>query len=84
MPTAKVSSRGQLVIPIEIRKRYGIEAGDRVEFLDFDDQIIMVPIKNAIRDAKGWLRSDQSVSQMLKDAREEERMAEEKIGREDG
>jgi len=76
MPTAKVSSRGRFVIPVEIRRRYGIEAGDEVEFLDFGNQIIMVPIKNAIRDAKGRLRSDQSVSQMLKEAREEEREAE--------
>lgn len=41
MPTAKVSARGRLVIPVGIRKRYGIEAGDKVEFLDFGDQIVM-------------------------------------------
>ena len=70
MPTVKVSARGQLVIPEEIRKRYGIEAGDKVEFLDFGDQIVMIPIKNAIEDAEGWLRSDLSVSQMLEDSRE--------------
>ena len=54
------------MIPAEIRKRYGIEAGDSIEFLDFGDQIVIVPIKNAIRDAEGWLCSDRSVSQMLK------------------
>jgi AbrB family looped-hinge helix DNA binding protein len=78
MPRAKVSARGQLVIPAEIRKRYGIEPGDNVEFLDFGDQIVMIPIKDAIKDAKGWLRSDQSVSQMLKEVREEERASEKK------
>ena len=43
-----------------------------MEFLDFGDQIVMIPIKNAIEDAEGWLRSDESVSQMLGDASEEE------------
>ena len=53
MPTVKVSSRGQLVISVEIRRRYGIEAGDKVEFLGFGDQIVMIPIKNVIEDAEG-------------------------------
>lgn len=84
MPTVKVSAKGQLVIPAEIRKRYGIEAGDKLEFLDFGDQIVMIPIKNAIEDAEGWLRSDRSVSQMLEDSREEEKTAEKGIGQKDG
>ena len=79
MSTVKVSTRGQLVIPMEIRKRYGIEAGDEVELLDFGDQIVMIPIKDAIEEAEGWLRSDQSVAQMLKEAREEEKIAEKRM-----
>jgi AbrB family looped-hinge helix DNA binding protein len=78
LSTAKVSTRGRLVIPIAIRRRHGIEAGDEVGFLDFGDQIVMIPIKNAIEDSKGWLRSNQSVSQMLKEIREKEKASEEK------
>jgi AbrB family looped-hinge helix DNA binding protein len=84
MPTVKVSAKGQLVIPAEIRKRYRIEAGDKVEFLDLGDQIVMIPIKNAIEDAEGWLRSDLSVSQMLEDSREEEKTAEKGIAQKNG
>ncbi len=69
----KVSSRGQLVIPVEIRKRHRIRAGDKIEILDSGDQIVMIPIKDAIRDAKGWLHSDQSVLQMLREAGREDR-----------
>ena len=84
MSTVKVSSRGQLVIPVEIRKKHGIKAGDRIEILDFGDQIVMIPVKDAIRDAKGWLHSDQSVLQMLREARKEEKLAERRMEKRDG
>ncbi len=84
MSTVKVSSRGQMVIPVEIRKKHGIRVGDRIEILDFGDQIVMIPVKDAIRDAKGWLHSDQSVLQMLREARNEEKMAERRMEQRDG
>ncbi len=80
MYAVKVSARGQMVIPKEIRRRYRIDAGDEVELLDFGDQIVMIPIKDPIRDAKGWLHSEKSVYQMLKEAREEEKLYDEKSG----
>jgi AbrB family looped-hinge helix DNA binding protein len=33
MPTATVTSKGQITIPLEVRQALGIEAGDRVEFV---------------------------------------------------
>lgn len=33
MPTATVTSKGQITIPREVREALGIEAGDRVEFV---------------------------------------------------
>ena len=33
MPTATVTSKGQVTIPVEVRERLGIEAGTRVEFV---------------------------------------------------
>ncbi len=74
MPTVKISARGQMVVPKEIRRRYRIEAGDEIELLDFGDQLVLIPIKDPIRDAKGWLYSDKSVDQMLREAREEEEL----------
>jgi AbrB family looped-hinge helix DNA binding protein len=33
MPTATVTTKGQITIPKEVRDAMGIEAGDRVEFI---------------------------------------------------
>lgn len=33
MPTATVTSKGQVTIPVEVRERLGIEAGTRVQFV---------------------------------------------------
>jgi AbrB family looped-hinge helix DNA binding protein len=32
MPTATVTSKGQITIPVEVRKELGLKAGDRVDF----------------------------------------------------
>ena len=33
MPTATVTSKGQVTIPLEVRERLGIEAGTKVQFV---------------------------------------------------
>ena len=38
-----VSSKGQLVIPAEIRKKYGIEPGQKFVVVDMGDHISLVP-----------------------------------------
>ena len=37
MPTATVTSKGQVTIPVEVRQRLGIEAGTRVQFIPLSD-----------------------------------------------
>lgn len=45
MVRARLSSKGQLTIPIEIRKRYGLDTGDEVEFIAEEKGTYLVPIK---------------------------------------
>ncbi len=39
---ARVSTKGQLVLPARIRKKYGISPGKEVEVLDFGYEIVIV------------------------------------------
>lgn len=79
MHNVKVSSKGQIVIPVDVRKRLKIDQGTRVGILEFGDELALVPLpKDAIKEAKGMLHSKKKVSQMMKELRAEERILEKK------
>ena len=56
--TVTVSIKGQMVIPSELRRRYGIEPHSKIEFIDTGEEIIMVPLpkKEARRNSYGILK----------------------------
>ena len=39
----KVFPKGQVIIPVELRRRYNINIGDRIEFITFQDGILLKP-----------------------------------------
>jgi AbrB family looped-hinge helix DNA binding protein len=41
-----LSSKGQLTVPQEIRKRLGLETGDRVEFVTEKDRTVIKPARS--------------------------------------
>jgi AbrB family looped-hinge helix DNA binding protein len=47
-----VTTKGQITIPMALRKRYGIRANDKVDFIVEGDRIILMPIKT-LRDLRG-------------------------------
>ena len=42
MEVAKITSRGQVTIPIDIRKKLGVKEGDKVIFMEDDNRIFVV------------------------------------------
>jgi len=63
--TVTVSSKGQMVIPAAVRKRYHIASGSRVEVLDTGVEIVLVPIpKDALKASRGMLKG-YSVNEFL-------------------
>lgn len=44
MESAYVTSKGQLVVPSRLRRRYGIKPGTRINFVEEGDRIIFQPV----------------------------------------
>lgn len=40
---AKITSKGQTTIPVEIRERLGLRTGDRVAFVETEEGFLMIP-----------------------------------------
>lgn len=45
-PSSTLSSKGQITVPQEIRKRLGVAAGDRVEFVVEGDETVIRPVRS--------------------------------------
>jgi AbrB family looped-hinge helix DNA binding protein len=43
MPIAKVTSKGQITIPVSVRKKLGLGAGSRVSFSPYGETYILSP-----------------------------------------
>lgn len=81
MELAKITSKGQITIPIAIRKQLGVKDGDKVLFLQEEGRIIMMNASvNALKEAqksfegvadKLNLKNEQDVVNMVKEVREE-------------
>ena len=42
--TIQIRQRGSLTLPVELRERYGIEAGDTFRILDLDGIFVLTPM----------------------------------------
>lgn len=55
MSTVMVSSKFQVVIPREVRKKNRIAVGQQLQVISFDDRIELIPVRK-MRSTKGFLR----------------------------
>jgi AbrB family looped-hinge helix DNA binding protein len=66
MYTLKTLSKGQIVIPAEIRKKYKIEPGKEILLMEYGGILYLVPpVKDVIGSACGILPSKPSLSDIL-------------------
>jgi antitoxin PrlF len=58
MPSAKLTSKGQITIPKEVRKALGLQTGDRLAFRLRDDGTVQVEAETIdLRSLRGSVRT---------------------------
>jgi len=73
MNTSILSEKGWVVIPQELRERYGLKKGDRVHVVDYGGVISIVPASEAaIENAMGMLKDKTSLVKALIKSRQED------------
>jgi AbrB family looped-hinge helix DNA binding protein len=72
--TIRVSNKGWVVIPSELRKRYQLNPGTEVQIVDYGGILAIVPVKeNPIEESAGMLAgSGRSLTQALLDDHNQE------------
>jgi len=56
MATAAVTSKGQITIPIEVRKDLGLKTGSRVSFIKGENgEYILKPKTGSLKDLEGFI-----------------------------
>lgn len=70
----KVSTKGQVVLPAEIRKKYDIGVGKEVEILDFGGEIVIVPVPET--KGRGFVKFRRGLDEILAEYKKEEKKRE--------
>jgi len=84
MELAKITLRGQITIPAEIRKKLGVKDGDKVVFIEENGRIVMEnSVRVALKDVQGaflgeaerlGLKDERDVAAMIKEVRQKKRV----------
>lgn len=81
MELAKLTSKGQITIPIEIRRKLGVKAGDKVLFIEDGDKVVIInatlaALKEAQKAFEGeaeraGINNEEDIARMIKEMRRE-------------
>ncbi len=73
---ATVTTKGQMVIPARLRRKYGIRKGTRVAVLEEDHRMILQPITmEFVRSLRGSLKGKSSLlDSLLKDRKRDRQL----------
>lgn len=54
MPSATVTAKGQITIPIEVRNALGVDFGDRIDFIEIEKgRFLIIPATCSVQELKG-------------------------------
>ena len=72
-----VNSKGQVVIPAALRRKYGLAPKTRLVISDDGERIVLIPVKLLIEKLHGSLAGGPSLTQALLEERAKDREREE-------
>jgi antitoxin PrlF len=53
MPTSTLTSKGQITLPLAVRKALALDAGDQVDFVEAEGGFKVVALKKSVRTLRG-------------------------------
>lgn len=66
MTDLTISSKGWVVIPAELRKKYNLEPGSAVRMVDYGGVLAIIPsLPDPIEQAAGMIKGSKSLTQAL-------------------
>lgn len=73
MSILTISGKGAILIPKEIRERYGLKKGDKIQFVDYAGSISIIPVpQDSIKASRGMLKDGSSLTKALLESRRED------------
>jgi AbrB family looped-hinge helix DNA binding protein len=74
MTIHNISQKGWVVIPAELRKKYGLKPGAEVRIVDYGDVLAIVPaLRDPVEQAAGMVKQGRPLTQVLLDEHRRER-----------
>ncbi len=62
------TTKGQVVIPASLRRKYGIKSGTKIKVVEDDGRIVLVPITPAyVRKVKGMFKGSGAMKVLLEE-----------------
>jgi AbrB family looped-hinge helix DNA binding protein len=75
--TIKISHKGWVVIPVELRRKYDLKPGDEVHVVDYGGVLSLIPVSDdPLKHASGMLKGNKSLTRALLEERKRERARE--------
>ena len=63
-----MTSKGQIVIPSSLRRKFGLKEGVRIQLLDDGEQIVLKPITpQYVRKLRGILKGSKGMQALIED-----------------
>ena len=74
METSVVTIKGQIVVPVKIRRKFGIKKGTKIAFIEQNGKLIIQPLdKGYFESLAGILGTDGKLLKSLMDDKKKER-----------